>query len=123
MPYLSINGEFLSRSELRKSRRSGKRSKGDHRQRVTRKHELQPVREVSRDYQRWRKSEAFQIWFKRQWKAQDARCFYCLCSLRGRRPNVEHVVPRSLRGTNSRRNLVLSCATCNMEKGARAPTS
>lgn len=49
------------------------------------------------------------------------QCQYC-----GQRPgpaelNLDHVVPRSLGGTDSWENLVVSCKPCNLKKGKKTP--
>lgn len=49
-------------------------------------------------------------------QAQNFQCAYCLCDLKGRRMNVEHVRPLRRGGTNVRKNLVASCADCNLKK-------
>lgn len=51
-------------------------------------------------------------------EAQNWRCAYCAGSMvhEGDGPGVatfEHVVPRALRGGNSRDNLVVACRACN----------
>lgn len=64
-------------------------------------------------------SSDFQIWFKRTYAKQNAKCFYCRISLKGRRTNVEHIIPKSRGGTNNPSNLVISCAPCNKQKGSK----
>ena len=72
-----------------------------------------------REYQEMRKTPEFWVWWKRQYARQEAKCYYCLESLRTRRVNVEHIVPMSRGGQNTRKNMVLSCADCNKEKGRK----
>lgn len=76
------------------------------------------AREVTIEYYRWRKTDAYQKWFKKQISIQNYHCYYCLQSLKGKRINVEHVIPRSRGGDNNPKNLVLACATCNKDKGS-----
>lgn len=51
--------------------------------------------------------------------AQDARCPYC-DALLSVRFHVDHKVPISKGGTSDRHNLQLTCARCNLRKGARS---
>ena len=48
---------------------------------------------------------------------QDFKCAYCLCSLKGKRMNVEHVVAIKQGGGNTKDNLVAACWMCNKSKG------
>lgn len=66
-----------------------------------------------------KKSNDFKIWFKHQYSKQDAKCFYCRVSFKGKRINVEHIRPRSKGGDNRSKNLVLACADCNKAKGSK----
>lgn len=72
-----------------------------------------------REYQELRKTEAFKKWWKRQYARQHALCYYCKITLKDKRVNVEHIIPMSKGGTNKYKNLVLSCAPCNKEKGSK----
>ena len=54
----------------------------------------------------------------------EGKCLICGGPLRfdacsGEGANVEHIVPRSLGGTNDERNLGITHARCNAEKGRR----
>ena len=51
----------------------------------------------------------------------DYRCEYCKTSSRltGAPPIMEHILPRSLGGTDDRENLAASCYRCNEFKGAK----
>lgn len=68
-----------------------------------------------------RKSGDFDKWLRRRYAQQDAKCFYCECSLKNKRINVDHVIPISKGGTNRSTNLVIACAQCNKEKNANLP--
>jgi 5-methylcytosine-specific restriction endonuclease McrA len=45
-------------------------------------------------------------------------CAYCFCRLTRDDATIDHVVPKSRGGTNDLRNLVISCAECNRQKGS-----
>jgi HNH endonuclease len=46
-------------------------------------------------------------------------CHYCKKVMRGPNPqSIEHVVPRSLGGSNNISNLVLACIKCNNSRGS-----
>lgn len=47
--------------------------------------------------------------------AQKGRCAYCLKSLR-ESYHVDHIIPLTKNGTNDRRNLQLTCRSCNQKK-------
>lgn len=53
-------------------------------------------------------------------KLQRGRCAYCRKRLRGTY-HVDHIVPVALGGTNDRRNLQITCATCNQNKNDKPP--
>lgn len=44
-------------------------------------------------------------------------CCYCGVSLTPGTRTIDHVIPRSLGGSNKIDNLVLACSPCNEEKG------
>jgi len=72
------------------------------------------------EYKRLRKhSPDFNTWVKRTYGKQGAKCYYCRTSLVNRRINVEHVTPLSRGGQTSSRNMVISCAPCNKDKGSK----
>lgn len=48
-------------------------------------------------------------------------CFYCGCSIDKDNMHIDHYVPLSKGGAHSEDNLVASCATCNLQKGAKMP--
>lgn len=82
-------------------------------------HGVQKRYDVYHDYKKWRASEGYKLWLKKQWQKQDGCCYYCKESLKGKQHNVEHVLAISKYGTNSAKNLVLSCQPCNKAKGSK----
>jgi hypothetical protein len=51
-------------------------------------------------------------------------CRYCLAKLSlcdNNTVHIDHVVPKSLMGTDDLKNLVTSCRACNLKKGQRTP--
>lgn len=68
---------------------------------------------------KWQKTEEFQKWRKRQFLEQGGTCYYCDEILKGMRQNIEHIVPKSRGGTNSKSNLVIACSKCNKDKGTK----
>lgn len=72
--------------------------------------------EIQRDFLRWKKTEDFTKWRKKQFLKQGGTCYYCDVFLIGARENVEHVIPKSKGGENVRQNLVLACSECNRKK-------
>lgn len=74
---------------------------------------------IQREYLKWRKTEDFSRWKKKQFLKQGGTCYYCNNPIYGIKVNVEHIVPKSKGGTNSKRNLVLSCSDCNKEKNTK----
>lgn len=52
-------------------------------------------------------------------KIQRGRCAYCRTRLI--ESHIDHIEPISRGGSNSRKNLQLTCPACNMAKGARSP--
>ena len=57
---------------------------------------------------------------KAQYARQRGKCFWCGVKV-GKAYHVDHVVPLSRGGSNWPENLVIACATCNMQKGAKLP--
>lgn len=51
--------------------------------------------------------------------AQDGRCAYCMCSLDDGY-TVDHVVPMSKGGPNTRGNIVAACKSCNCSKNDKS---
>jgi hypothetical protein len=52
-------------------------------------------------------------------RSQKGRCWYCQTKLD--KYHIEHRAPLSRGGSNHPSNLVLSCPTCNLSKGAKFP--
>lgn len=48
--------------------------------------------------------------------AQNFLCAYCLTDLRGKKANIEHIIPVSKGGSNKQKNLVMACPECNKYK-------
>lgn len=48
-------------------------------------------------------------------------CFYCRKFIRPMHLTRDHFIPRSRRGSNRRRNIVLACRSCNVAKGHLDP--
>lgn len=72
--------------------------------------------QTQRDFLRWKKTEDFAVWLKKQFLWQGGTCYYCDEPLNGTTQNVEHVVPKSKGGGNHPKNLVLACWRCNKSK-------
>lgn len=51
---------------------------------------------------------------------QHGMCAYCKCKLNGKY-HIDHFVPLARDGLHSRDNLILSCPSCNLQKGAKPP--
>lgn len=51
----------------------------------------------------------------------DFQCQYCKTKLTSRQATLDHVLPRSLGGKSSWKNLVCACSHCNRKKGCRTP--
>jgi len=114
--YKSSKKNGLSRKEWEKKINSltGNYNKN---KKIKIKDKIRPsVREVSREFYRWKKTEEFRKWSRNQFLRQGGTCFYCDIPLRGIRQNVEHIIPRSRGGTNEGSNLVLACWECNNKK-------
>ena len=54
---------------------------------------------------------------KMLFRQQAGCCAYCLEPIAYGQFHIDHVIPLSKGGTNWRRNLALTCATCNLSKG------
>jgi 5-methylcytosine-specific restriction endonuclease McrA len=49
------------------------------------------------------------------------RCQYCGVRVSGEELNLDHVIPRSLRGQTTWENIVTCCVPCNVRKGGNTP--
>jgi len=56
-------------------------------------------------------------------EAFSATCFYCRCQLQEHAFTLDHQIPKSKGGSNSRKNYVAACGPCNTTKGDRMPTA
>jgi 5-methylcytosine-specific restriction endonuclease McrA len=54
-------------------------------------------------------------------KAQGGRCAYCREKIGKGKRHVDHIKPLSKGGTNDRRNLQITCASCNCSKSDKDP--
>jgi len=57
------------------------------------------------------------------WERERGCCFYCGVKLSWSEKTVDHVIPKSKGGPHRAWNLVLSCFTCNKNKGDSDPTA
>lgn len=55
------------------------------------------------------------------WRETNERCVYCGKTFTGKARSMEHLIPRSLGGTKSRKNLVAACKPCNWRRGSTWP--
>lgn len=58
----------------------------------------------------------------RQWffQREQGHCFYCWCDLTATPMHIDHVFPKSRGGWDDAANLVASCESCNLKKGAKS---
>ena len=68
------------------------------------------------EFEKMKKQPWFNPWYKRQMQVQDNLCAWCRNSLSEVRVHVDHVEPLRFFGKNETKNLVLSCARCNLQK-------
>ncbi len=53
-------------------------------------------------------------------KIDGSNCTYCVIELGADiEPTIDHVIPKSLGGSNEEFNLVLTCVNCNRNKGGK----
>lgn len=72
---------------------------------------------------RWQKTPQFERWRNRQFMEQGGTCYYCDEPLNGTKNSIDHIVPKSKRGSNSPYNLVIACWKCNKDKRAKLLTT
>lgn len=102
-----VLGEGFKKQKIRKPKNN--RIKVNHTKKMT-------WLEIHREYLRWRKTEDFLKWSRKQFLRQGGTCYYCDEPLQGARQNVEHIIPKSRGGNNRKSNLVLACSRCNKAK-------
>lgn len=78
---------------------------------------------TEREFQKWKRTPESERWRKRQFLAQGGTCYYCDEPLNGTHNNIDHVVPKSKRGSNHPDNLVLTCWRCNKDKNNKLLTA
>jgi 5-methylcytosine-specific restriction endonuclease McrA len=63
----------------------------------------------------------FPGWTEQLFRDQNGLCFYCDSPLVDRQIHKDHLMPLALWGPNEIKNIVLSCAACNLSKGSKHP--
>ncbi len=58
---------------------------------------------------------------KELYKKQNGKCFFCGTELQIDNMVTDHLYPRSLGGTSTVENIVLSCPKCNIQRGDKMP--
>jgi 5-methylcytosine-specific restriction endonuclease McrA len=53
--------------------------------------------------------------------ASEGRCPYCICELEFGKIHIDHVIPLSRGGHNTRDNIVACCEDCNLRKNDKTP--
>lgn len=73
------------------------------------------------EYNNWKKTPDFIKWRELQWRIQRGRCAWCRVKMNDQFTgvHVDHALPIYHEGRNSKDNLVLSHARCNLKKGIR----
>ncbi len=115
--------------EMAREMKQGKRARKEHSLRMNRRRKL---RDKARDALRelrggvWPKREDVNRWIL--WEEQGHGCPYCGKSIAMHEVanadlEVDHILPRWQSLDDSMNNKVLSCATCNAEKGDRTPVA
>jgi len=54
-------------------------------------------------------------------KSQKNKCINCLCELSKGNFHADHIMPLSLGGENTYKNLQILCITCNLKKNKKDP--
>jgi 5-methylcytosine-specific restriction endonuclease McrA len=60
-------------------------------------------------------------WIARTLEQQQMSCFYCRDAISVGSMHKDHLIPLAMWGLNHVSNIVLSCPTCNLEKGPKDP--
>ena len=123
---MSVPGWLVERrtdreAGLTKPKTKNKKKRKQQKRSPIKKHKkLMTVKEVSIEFHRWKRTEEFTKWKKKQFLKQGGLCWYCADFLPVTRINIEHKTARSRGGRNNKGNLVLSCSHCNKDKGSKA---
>ena len=69
-------------------------------------------------FDKWKRTEEGQYFYKRQMKVQDYMCAYCKVDLRLKHitVHIDHRIPLYEGGSNKTNNLLLTCRRCNLRK-------
>ena len=73
------------------------------------------------EFDKLKQEKLFKRWKREQYKCQDGKCAWCKkhIKLSDEETHVDHVVPLIYDGDNEFKNLVLTCAECNINKGSK----
>jgi len=55
------------------------------------------------------------------WDRDYGRCYLCGCRVNPSDWHLEHMIPKTLGGTDDARNLAVACPGCNLQKGVMTP--
>lgn len=107
--YRSLNLETIRRSERESKRRSIKNPEAIRATSANRRARMRnaPGKHTAAD-------------IRAQYEIQNGLCHWCGKAV-GDKFHVDHVIAISRGGANSPDNLVISCSTCNLSKGAKLP--
>ena len=79
------------------------------------------IERVRAEFEKLKTTSGFKKWYAEQYNIQKRKCAYCPKQIKFRRSmygtNIEHIKPLYNFGTNEPKNLVISCYTCNKNKG------
>lgn len=56
-----------------------------------------------------------------QLRSQLNKCWHCGAEIVGNKYHADHLIPLARGGSNAPENIVISCPTCNLSKGAKLP--
>ena len=77
---------------------------------------------VERHFKKRLKKDSSSTYLKKLFIAQNRKCYLCGGKMSMKESSIDHVIPRSKGGKNTRRNLLLTHVFCNNEKSDRLPT-